>query len=128
VKLLLDTHTFIWWYNEPDHLSNSALAAISDAENEILMSSASIWEIQIKLQANKLRFDIPLRKIIDDHCSVNEMQLLPITAEHVFILGTLQAHHKDPFDRILIAQAMVEKASLVTRDPLIGKYSVKVVW
>lgn len=94
----------------------------------LLISVVSVWEMQIKLQLGKLRLTLPLREIIETQQQVNNIEILPITLAHVLALERLPAHHKDPFDRLLVAQAMVEGAVLVSGDPNIGKYAVRVVW
>ncbi len=128
MKLLLDTHTFIWWDSEPAKLSFQALALCQDRQNVLLLSVVSIWEMQIKLQLGKLRLTLPLREIIETQRHTNNVEILPITLAHVLALEHLPTHHKDPFDRLLVAQAIVEEAVLVSADPNIVKYAVQVVW
>lgn len=128
MKLLWDTHTFIWWDSEPAKLSPKALALCQDRQNVVLLSVVSVWEIQIKLQLGKLRLALPLREIVESQRQTNDIEILPITLEHVLSLESLPAHHKDPFDRLLVAQAIVEEAVLVSADPNIAKYAVQVVW
>ncbi|MCX7838194.1 MAG: type II toxin-antitoxin system VapC family toxin [Anaerolineae bacterium] len=128
MKLLLDTHAFIWWDSEPTKLSPRALALCQDRQNVLLLSVVSIWEMQIKLQLGKLRLTLPLREIVESQQQTNNIEILPITLEHVLALDNLSAHHKDPFDRLLVAQAIVEKAVLVSADLNIAKYAVQVVW
>ncbi len=94
----------------------------------LLLSVVNVWEMQIKLQLGKLRLTLPLREIIETQQQVNNVEILPITLAHVLALENLPAHHKDPFDRLLIAQAMVEGAVLVSGDPNIARYAVHVVW
>ena len=128
MKLLLDTHTFIWWDSEPAKLSSQALALCQDRTNTLLLSVASVWEMQIKLQLGKLRVSLPLRDLIESQQQVNSLQVLPIGLSHVLALENLPAHHKDPFDRLLIAQANVEDAFLVSRDQVFSDYPVKLLW
>lgn len=128
MKLLLDTHTFIWWDSEPAKLSPLALALCQDRENILLLSVASIWEMQIKLQLGKLGLTLPLMEIVETQRQTNNIEILPITLTHVLALENLPAHHKDPFDRLLVAQAIAEEAALVSGDPSIAKYAVQVVW
>ena len=106
MKLLLDTHSFIWWTIQQARLSATALAAIQNPQNELLLSVASIWEMQIKIQIGKLHFNLPLPQLIDDQQRVNGLQFLTIEPDHIYTLEQLPFHHKDPFDRMLIAQAM----------------------
>jgi PIN domain nuclease of toxin-antitoxin system len=128
MKLLLDTHAFIWWDSEPNRVSPNALAQCQNRANELWLSVASVWETQIKLQLGKLRLSLPLAKLIESQQQTNGLQVLPITLAHVLAIEQLPDHHKDPFDRLLIAQANVEGAVLISHDPLFAKYPVKVVW
>lgn len=128
MKLLLDTHTFIWWDSEPAKLSPQVLALCQDRQNVLLLSVVSIWEMQIKLHLGKLRLALPLKEIVESQRRINGIEILPITLEHVVALENLPAHHKDPFDRLLVAQAIVEEAVLVSSDSNIAKYAVRVVW
>lgn len=128
MKYLLDTHTFIWWDSEPSKLSARALALCQDRQNTLLLSVVSIWEIQIKMQLNKLRLSLPLKEIIAAQQQTNGVEILPVTLDHVFALENLALHHKDPFDRLLIAQAIVENAILVSADPNLTQYPVQVIW
>jgi PIN domain nuclease of toxin-antitoxin system len=127
-KLLLDTHTFIWWDSEPTRLSARALELCQDPENRLILSVASLWEMQIKLQLGKLRLTLPLRETIKSQQQTNQVEVLPITMPHVFALGNLPLPHKDPFDRLLIAQAIVEDATIVTGDRMFSEYPINVVW
>jgi PIN domain nuclease of toxin-antitoxin system len=127
MKLLLDTHTFIWWDSEPARLSPRALALCQDQANTLLFSVASGWEMQIKLQLGKLRLNLPLADVIATQQQANGVQVLPITLPHVLALSSLPTAHKDPFDR-LIAQANVEGAVLLSGDLVFSQYPVSVVW
>jgi len=128
VKLLIDTHVFLWLMDEPEKLSGKALEACKNRENQIYLSVVSPWEIEIKRQLGKLRLKLPLRTIIEEQQEKNGLQILAVELEHVLALGNLIRHHADPFDRLLIAQAIVEDADLVTADPLFSKYPVKLYW
>ncbi len=105
MKVLLDTHAFIWWDSAPEKLSPQARAACQDRTNLLLLSVASAWEMQIKLQLGKLRLRLPLAEVIVSQQQTNDLQVLPIALNHILALQSLPAHHKDPFDRLLIAQA-----------------------
>lgn len=124
MRLLIDTHAFLWLMGEPEKLSHKALGACRDRENEIYLSVASAWEIEIKQQLGNLRLKSPLRAIIQQQQEKNNLQILAVGLEHVLALGDLPLHHADPFDRLLIAQAQVEDAYLVSSDPLFAKYRV----
>lgn len=128
MKLLLDTHAFIWWDSEPDKLSPKVLALCQDRRNELLVSVVSLWEMQIKLQLGKLRLALPLREIVENQQQTNNVEILPVTLEHILALEGLPAHHKDPFDRLLVAQAIVEGAALASGDLNVAKYPVQVIW
>jgi PIN domain nuclease of toxin-antitoxin system len=89
---------------------------------------ASVWEMQIKIQSGRLRFTVPLAELVESQRQTNGVQVLPIGLEHVLALDALPTQHKDPFDRLLVAQANVEGASLVSRDPVFSNYPVKLLW
>ncbi len=98
MKLLLDTHVFIWWDSEPARLSPRALALCQDPQNTLLLSVVSLWEMQIKLQLGKLKLALPLKEIVDGQRRTNNVEILPVTLEHVLGLENLPPYHKDPFD------------------------------
>lgn len=110
MKLLLDTHAFIWWDSDPTQLSAPALAALRDPANEVLLSVASVWEMVIKAQLGKLTLRLPLADIVTQQQG-NGLLLLPVTLAHVLGVEGLPPVHKDPFDRVVIAQANVEVQS-----------------
>jgi PIN domain nuclease of toxin-antitoxin system len=128
MKVLLDTHAFIWWDSDPAKPSPQARAACEDRTNVVLLSVASAWEMQIKLQLGKLDLRLPLAEVIASQQQTNDIQVLPVALGHVLALRDLPAHHKDPFDRLLIAQADVEEAVLISHDPVFAHYPVKVLW
>jgi PIN domain nuclease of toxin-antitoxin system len=128
MRLLLDTHTFLWWDGQPERLTERALELLADRSNEILLSVASLWEIQIKLEIGKLRLKVPLLEMVSDEETANRFTLLPISAAHVFALDRLPAAHRDPFDRILAAQTLAEAVVLITRDPAFRSFPVQTLW
>lgn len=128
MRLLLDTHTFIWWDSEPGKLSSNTLALCQDRSNTLLLSVASVWEMQIKSQLGKLKLRSPLREVVESQCKTNDLEILPVDLEHVLALEDLPTPHKDPFDRLLIAQANAENAILLSNDPLFEQYPVTVMW
>ena len=128
MKILLDTHTFLWWTLEPGKLSQPVLTTCQDKENLILFSVASAWEMQIKLQSGKLKINLPLVEVIDCQCRANNIEVLPVALAHVLALQSLPLHHQDPFDRLLIAQAKVENAVLVSKDAVLAQYAVQLFW
>jgi PIN domain nuclease of toxin-antitoxin system len=128
MRILLDTHAFIWWDSAPNRLPAAVLDLCADPDNTLLFSVASAWEMQIKLQIGKLRLAKALAIIIEDQQRRNHIDVLPVTLAHVLALSTLPLHHKDPFDRLLIAQAAAEAAVVVTHDPIFKSYPVTVRW
>lgn len=128
MNLLLDTHTFIWWVDEPEKLSADALHALEDEQNHLLLSLVSVWEMQIKGQLGRMKLSLPLKDLIERQEQVNELGILPVTREHIFALESLPLHHKDPFDRLLIAQSIIEKVTIVSVDPKLRAYSVSLLW
>ena len=128
MKLLLDTHTFIWWDTEPAKLSAAALALCCDPVNQLVLSVASLWEIQIKRQLGKLELRLPLSEIVAHQQETNGVAILPIVQAHVQALDDLPLVHRDPFDRLLVAQAIAEGAALVSGDSVLESYPVQVRW
>ena len=128
MRLLLDTHAFLWWDSDPDRLSATALAACQDPTNVMLLSVASIWEMQIKMQLGKLKLFVQLENTIVSQQQANALEVLPITMSHVFGLNELSPMHKDPFDRLLVAQANTEGATLVSNDSIFERYPVRLLW
>lgn len=126
--LLLDTHALLWWANEPEKLSRAAYEAVRDEQNAVLISVVSLWETQIKAGRPGLTMDLPLPEFVRDHVVVNGFRILPFTPDHGFALGGLPMIHRDPFDRLLVAQALVEGAALVTVDGEIAKYAIPTLW
>ncbi len=128
MNLLLDTHTFLWWDNGAVNLSPRVLALCNDPAVILYLSMVSIWEIQLKHSLGKLSLRLPLRALLTDQQQKNGLQLLPITLDHVLALDALPHHHKDPFDRLLIAQAQVESMSLASVDSVFTNYPVSLIW
>jgi PIN domain nuclease of toxin-antitoxin system len=128
MKILLDTHAFLWWDSSPEKLPPGVLELLTNAENSIFLSVASVWEVQIKTQLGKLSLSIPLDEMLESQRQVNSVEILPVHLRHVLALGHLPAHHKDPFDRMLIAQAKTEDMLISSADPAFAHYDVKVVW
>ena len=126
--LLFDTHSFIWWADEPHKLSRAALAALEDENNRLFVSDANIWEMQIIVQLGKMKLKLPLEDLIKSQQQNNEIEILQITTERILALNGFPFHHKDPFDRLLIAQSKVENLTIVTLDPEFPPYGVKLLW
>jgi PIN domain nuclease of toxin-antitoxin system len=125
MKLLLDTQIFIWWADEPTRLSTQAFALCSDVNNELFLSVVSAWEIQIKVQLGKLRLNQPLEEVVKSQQQANELAILSVQFTHVLALKHLPQHHKDPFDRLLIAQAITEDLAILSVDFMFAQYPVK---
>ena len=122
-KLLLDTHAFLWWLGNDSQLGPKAREAISDERNDVLVSAVTGWEISIKRSVGKLSAPDNLDALLEDEGFLS----LPITFYHGEQAGSLPPHHKDPFDRMLVAQALVEKVPLVTRDAALASYGVECI-
>lgn len=128
MKLLLDTHVFIWLDDDYTKLSSPVRDALAEPKNTIYLSLVSIWEMQIKTQLGKLKFSLPLKDKISEQVNENQLQILTISDRHIYELENLPHNHRDPFDRLLIAQARIEKMTLITHDSQIKKYSVTTLW
>ncbi len=128
MKYLLDTHTFIWWDSEQQKLSETVLHLCQDQANTLLLSVASVWEMQIKHQLGKLTLSLPLAEIIQTQQETNNIEIVPIDLSHVLALENLPTHHRDPFDRLIIAQANVEGTIVLSCDPVFSHYPVNVKW
>lgn len=124
MNLLLDTHAFLWAVSDPQRLSAKARVAVQDGDNMVFVSAATAWEIAIKKGIGKLK--IPIDSYLDE-LEVHRFTQLNITAEHALAVEYLPMHHTDPFDRLLIAQAQIEKLVLVTRDVRIGEYAIQTI-
>jgi PIN domain nuclease of toxin-antitoxin system len=127
LRLLLDTHIFIWWAGESARLSPTILSYLRDKGNSLVLSVASTWEMQIKAQMGKLDLGLPLSELIESQRRTNGVEVLPVGVEHVLALDRLPQHHKDPFDRMLVAQSIVEETTLVSVDPVFAAYPVPVL-
>ncbi|MBX3012239.1 MAG: type II toxin-antitoxin system VapC family toxin [Caldilineaceae bacterium] len=128
---LLDTHTFLWWIDNDPRLSARVDAIIRDGANELWFSAASSWEIAIKTQLGKLSLPgsaTTLEQFVIDQLTANYFVTLPIRVDHTLQVYHLPLHHRDPFDRILIAQSSSENVPILTDDPFIRQYDVQVIW
>lgn len=128
MKLLLDTHAFIWWDSAPTKIPAATLYQLENLENEVCVSIASLWEIQIKTQLGKLALKTDLAPLVRQQQTENGISLLPISLSHILELDQLPYHHKDPFDRIIIAQSRIEVATVITCDKKIREYDCKTLW
>ncbi len=130
MRLLLDTHTLLWFGLNDPQLSSTASSLITDPENEILVSPASYWEIAIKIALKKYALKMPYEVFLHESIDLNGFRYLPIEPRHTARLITLPhfKNHKDPFDRLLVAQSLVEGLSIISSDPIIDAYGVTRRW
>jgi PIN domain nuclease of toxin-antitoxin system len=128
MNLLLDTHTFIWCSIDPEQLSATASQLILDRNHTLFLSLASLWEMQIKLKLGKLQFDLPLSELLAVQQEINTIQLLPIELAHIWTLGSLPLHHRDPFDRMLITQATANQMPILSVDVAFDCYEIERLW
>ncbi len=128
MKLLLDSHTFKWWRDEPNKISPTALAEISNPANGVFLSVVTVWELQIKITLNKFTVKGGLENAVEDERQNNNFQILLVNLSHALHLENLPLHHKDPFDRLLISQAIVENMTLISADADFSQYQVNLFW
>jgi PIN domain nuclease of toxin-antitoxin system len=128
VKVLVDTHCWLWFLMTPERLCAAAVDALADASNEVYVSAAVAWEIVVKHGLGKLPLPLPAAQYVSERLAAVGHRPLAIAVEHAVALADLPPHHKDPFDRILVAQAQVEKLTLVTADDKIKAYAVPILW
>ncbi len=127
MKAILDTHTFLWAIAEEDKLSPRA-RQIYTGSNDLWLSVVSVWEILIKVQVGKLPFPEPAGPYLTKKLAKDHIEILPITLDHVLQTEALPPHHRDPFDRMLIAQSMQQGWPIITADPWFDRYPVDVIW
>ena len=127
MRLLLDTHAFLWFYSGDERLSLAGKALIDDPINACFLSIASVWEMGIKTSIGKLELRVDFAGLAE-FMAANRMELLPIAFEHIQRLQQLPFHHRDPFDRLLIAQALTEDLTLLSRDAVFPQYEVSIRW
>lgn len=127
MSFLLDTHVFLWFVSGDKQLPKSILDKIKDINTPCFLSSASLWEITIKKQIGKLKLEITLNELFD-YIQRNQIEVLQTNFDHLLILENLPKHHGDPFDRLIISQAIAEDLIIITRDKLFKKYKVNQQW
>lgn len=128
MRYLLDTHTFLWFTLDDPALSRFAKTLIEDPANEIEISPATYWEIAIKIGNGKYSLPAPFTQFMEQQLLVNDFKILPITIQHASALIQMPKHHKDPFDRILVAQSLVESIPIVSGDVALDAYGVTRNW
>jgi PIN domain nuclease of toxin-antitoxin system len=126
MQQLLDTHTFIWFIMGDPRISNSVKAQIENNDN--FLSIASVWEMAIKHSIGKLNFNLSFAEFIEQQIVMNSIQLMPISIEDILIVSQLPLHHRDPFDRMLIAQAIVENIPVLSADKIFDTYPIQRLW
>ena len=128
MKLLLDTHAFLWFCLNDPQLSEQTLILIANPANDIFVSPASYWELAVKIGLRKYSLQQPVDTFFEDQISENQFKILPIEPRHVAPLTKLDFHHRDPFDRLIIAQAMIEDISIISADSAFDAYPVTRIW
>jgi PIN domain nuclease of toxin-antitoxin system len=128
MRLLLDTHSFLWFTANAPQLSGNAKTLIENPENDVLLSIISIWEIAILVSLGRVTFPEPLEAFIRTHVRANQFQHLGLKTLHATAVATLPFHHRDPFDRMLAAQALQEALVIVSKDAVFDKYGVNRLW
>lgn len=128
VRVLLDTHVFIWWNEGDSRLSKKAIQTLEDPKNSLVLSVATAWELAIKTQSGKLRLPEAASTYVPTRAAHYGMEILPIHLAHALALAALPLLHRDPFDRILIVQSQIERLSILTADPAIRGYAVDSIW
>lgn len=128
MRLLLDTHTFLWFFRGDPKLSATARALIENMDNEVLLSKASAWEMAIKQSIGKLNFGLPFKAILVQQLNQNRVEMLDISLDHIETVASLPVHHRDPFDRLIIAQGIVENIPIISADVIFDTYSIQRIW
>jgi len=128
VKYLLDTHTFLWWITDSDRLSRLSRDIIGDGNSQLYWSPASSWGIAIRYHLGRLPLPEPPESLIPTELARNRIDSIPILNAHAFKAGQLPMHHRDPFDRLLIAQAQLESMDIISNDRHMGLYDVGIAW
>ena len=128
MKYLLDSHVLFWIITGDLQLSRKAKNIYLDEKNKIFISIASLWEIAIKISLNKLSISMRLPEFVQEHVIANEISIMPIELTHIYNLENLPFYHRDPFDRLIIAQSMAEKINILSNDTVFDRYPVKRIW
>ncbi len=128
MRLLLDTHILIWAVEWPSQLSQLAREVLEDPANDLMVSAATVWEVAIKVGLTKLTLSVPYRQWMNQALSDLNATILPITVEYAAVQSSLPNHHRDPFDRLLVAQAQVEAMPLISSDAIFDQYGVSRLW
>ena len=127
MRFLIDTHTFLWFIHDSPQLSTNAKSLL-ESDNDVWVSIVSLWEIAIKVNIGKLTLPNNYENFIPEQVALNDIEILPIEMAHLAIYTTLPLHHRDPYDRLLIAQAMTEKVSIISADVIFDSYFISRIW
>jgi PIN domain nuclease of toxin-antitoxin system len=128
MRLLLDTHAFLWFLLDDPRLSVKGEALIGDSANDVLVSPATLWEIAIKISIGKYSLPEPFAPFMERELAANAFEILHVSLRHTELVSSLPFHHKDPFDRMLVAQAMAEHIPIVSADDALDDYGVDRLW
>jgi PIN domain nuclease of toxin-antitoxin system len=128
VRIIIDTQVLIWWTNDVSNISPRVQDIILNLDNELWLSLASIWEMQIKISLGKLDLPRALPDIITTQIEENQIKILPIELSHIYTIEQLPLHHRDPFDRLIIAQSLTEKMPIASVDKAFDVYSIERIW
>ena len=128
MKILLDTHTFLWFVEGNSNISSTARSMIEDEENQRFLSVASLWEMAIKVSMNRLTLQTSLTSLVMQQVYGNAIEVLEIRPEHLDVLAKMPFHHKDPFDRLIIAQSIAESIAVISKDSEFREYPVALLW
>lgn len=128
MRILIDTHVFIWWTSDSQKLSLAVYNLLTNPKTQVILSVVSIWEMQIKLSLGKLELKTALPELVEDEVKQNRIELLPLDLSHIYALSNLPNHHRDPFDRLLIAQAKSEELVIISIDDKFDSYDIERLW
>ncbi len=124
----MDTHAFIWYTTDSSRLTATGRSLIDNGENDILLSTASVWEMAIEHSIGRLTFSMPFMESIEQQLAVNRIDIVEITFDHIEVVASLPLHHRDPFDRLIIAQSMAEQIPVLSRDAFFDACAIAPVW
>ena len=128
MRLLLDTHAFIWYTTDSSRLTATGRSLIDNGENDILLSTARVWEMAIKHTIGRLTFSMPFMEFIKQQIAVNRIDILEITFDHIEVVASLPLHHRDPFDRLIIAQSMAQQIPILSVDAIFDASAIARLW
>jgi PIN domain nuclease of toxin-antitoxin system len=128
MKCILDTQAFIWFINADSRLSSKGRDYVSSGVNEIFISNASLWELSIKLSLGKIQIGISLFDLVKDHIIENDFKLLGIEVPHIIQVSSLPFYHRDPFDRLIASQSIIENMTIISSDEIFDKYGINRIW